>query len=245
MIPELILFDLDDTLMAFDLVTDKAWDMAADKFINENNLKIDKSFLLEKINETKKWYWGDPERHKIGRKNLVNARREVVKLALKHIIDIGDSALLCNTKLERFADNYTQIHETLWYLFEGAEETLQKIKEKNIKLGIVSNGTSEGQRGKLKRFDIEKYFDYFYIEGELGFGKPDARVFEYMLQETKIDSKKIIMIGDNPDWDIEPPQKLGIFSILFNSRGLNLSKNTIKPDGIIYKICDIIDYIRN
>ena len=103
--PELILFDLDDTLMAFDLVTDEAWNKAADQFINENNIKTDKHDLLEKIYSAKKWYWGDPERHKIGRRNLVNARREVVKLALKHIIDIGDNALHCDTKLERFADN--------------------------------------------------------------------------------------------------------------------------------------------
>ncbi|MCL2214115.1 MAG: hypothetical protein FWC06_02780 [Treponema sp.] len=39
---DLVLFDLDDTLMAFDLVTIRAWKKAIDIFIDINNIKIDK-----------------------------------------------------------------------------------------------------------------------------------------------------------------------------------------------------------
>jgi putative hydrolase of the HAD superfamily len=112
--------------------------------------------------------------------------------------------------LEKIADDYTQIHENLWHLFDNVEETLKKIKMMNIKLGLVTNGTSESQRGKLKRFNIEKLFDYIYIEGEVGYGKPDRRIFEYVMEETKILNDKTIMVGDNLIWDIETPQKLGI-----------------------------------
>jgi len=235
--PELILFDLDDTLMAFDLSSEKAWDKAVDIFIQENKITIERNILLEKINETRKWYWSDPERHRIGRKNIVQARREVVKLALKEYSNFKIH------ELEELADNYSQIHEELWYLFDGVEETLQFIKSKNIKLGIMTNGTSESQRGKLRRFDIEKYFDYIFIEGEVGYGKPDIKIFEYMLQKTGIECSKIIMVGDNLIWDIEPPQKLGIYTIWINTKGADLKKFNIKPDKIILKISDIIDLI--
>jgi len=235
--PELILFDLDDTLMAFDFVSKKAWDNAVELFIQEKEVNIEKDILLKKIHETRKWYWADPERHKTGRRNMINARREVVKLALKDYSNIKIS------ELEEIADNYTQMHEKLWHLFDGVEETLQSIKRNNIKLGIMTNGTSGSQRGKLKRFNIEKYFDYFFIEEEVGYGKPDIKIYEYMLKETKTDCSKIIMVGDNLIWDIEPPQKLGIYTIWINTKGDILEDYNIKPDKLIHKISDIIGLI--
>jgi putative hydrolase of the HAD superfamily len=221
--------------MAFDLVSEKAWEKAIDIFIQNNTIITEKDVLLEKINTTRKWYWADSERHRIGRRNINNARREIVKLALKEYENIGIN------KLEEFADNYSNIHESLWYLFDDVEETLQKIKERNIKLGIMTNGTSESQRGKLKRFDIEKYFDYIFIEGEIGYGKPDIKIYEYMLQTTGVECNKIIMVGDNLVWDIEPPQKLGIYTIWINTKKIILENYNIKPDKIIQKISDIND----
>jgi len=235
--PELILFDLDDTLMAFDLVTVEAWDKTVDIFIQNNDININKPLILEKIHAARKWYWSDPERHKTGRANIVNARRDIVKSALKEY-----SGLEIN-KLEEMADTFSDTHEKLWYLLDGVEETLQIIKEKNIKLGIMTNGTSEGQRKKLKRFDIEKYFDYIFIEGETGYGKPDIKMYEYMLQKTKVQNDKIIMVGDNLIWDIEPPQKLGIFTIWINTKKVSLEDFNIKPDMIIREISDILGII--
>jgi putative hydrolase of the HAD superfamily len=235
--PELILFDLDDTLMAFDIVSEKAWGKAVEIFIQGDKTNLEKDILLEKLHTARQWYWADSERHKIGRKNIFQARREIVKLAFKEYENIKDSECI------ELADNYSQIHEQLWHLFDDVEETLQKIKNRDIKLGIMTNGTSESQRGKLKRFNIEKYFDYFFIEGEVGYGKPDIKIYEYMLQETRINCDKIIMVGDNLIWDIEPPQKLGIYAIWINTKGTMLENFSIKPDKIIQKISDVIDLI--
>jgi len=234
---ELILFDLDDTLMAFDIVSNEAWEKAADEFIKTNNINIKKNILLEKIHKTKKWYWGDPERHRIGRKNLNSTRREILKLALEKF-NIETKAL------EDFADNYSNIHESLWYLFDDVAETLEKIKNMNIKIGAVTNGTSENQRSKMRRFDIEKYFDYVFVEGEVGYGKPDIKMYEYMLQTTKVENEKIIMVGDNLVWDIEPPNKLGIYTIWINKKGLKLEDYNIKPKKTINNISEIIELIK-
>ena len=230
--PELILFDLDDTLMAFDIVAEEAWNVTIDLFVETENIKIEKNFLLEKINRARKWYWSDAERHRIGRKNIINARREIVHLALKDYLDIDTN------KLNQLADNYSQTHEKLWYLFEGAEDTLEYLKKKDIKLGLMTNGTSESQRNKINRFNLEKYFDYIFIESEVGYGKPDLRMYQYMLNETKIENSKITMVGDNLVWDIEPPKNIGIYTIWINTKGHILEPNK-HPDKIIEKITDI------
>ena len=234
---ELILFDLDDTLMAFDLVGKDAWSKAIELFIKEENIQIEKKILLDKIQNTRKWYWGDIERHKQERKNIINARRQIAQLALKDFLNID------REKLDDLAYDYTQIHEKLWYLFEDVVATLELLKRKGIKLGIMTNGTSESQRGKLRRFDIEKYFDYFFIEGEVGYGKPDIRIYEYMLEVSKIPNNKIMMVGDNLVWDIEPPKKLGIATTWINTKGIDMNKTNILPDNIIERISDVKNII--
>ena len=77
--PKLIVFDLDDTLMAFGVVVEEAWDEAADTFIKKHD--ISKDVLLEKISNMRKKYWNDPEKHKIGKRNMIDVQE---KLSNRH-----------------------------------------------------------------------------------------------------------------------------------------------------------------
>jgi len=51
------------------------------------------------------------------------------------------------------------------------------------------------------------------------------------------------MVGDNLIWDIEPPQKLGIYTIWINTRNVLLEDYKIKPDKTIQRISDITEII--
>jgi phosphoserine phosphatase len=45
---ELILFDLDDTLMAFNLVSEKAWEKSIDIFVQNNNRILEERCFIGK-----------------------------------------------------------------------------------------------------------------------------------------------------------------------------------------------------
>ncbi|MHB8647696.1 MAG: HAD family hydrolase [Thermomicrobiales bacterium] len=51
------------------------------------------------------------------------------------------------------------------------------------------------------------------LSGELGFGKPDARIFQYALDRAACDPKEAAMVGDRLDYDITPAKRLGILTI--------------------------------
>jgi len=51
------------------------------------------------------------------------------------------------------------------------------------------------------------------LSGELGFGKPDARIFQHALERAACDPKEAAMIGDRLDYDIAPAKKLGMLTI--------------------------------
>jgi putative hydrolase of the HAD superfamily len=235
MLPKAILFDLDDTIISFDGAADTAWKIMCNSFVKEMNTSFDEEALLDSVNEVRTWYWSDPERHRVGRLDMIQARRDIVKKSLEN---------LGYTDLEsgwRMADNYSKLQDELICMFPDARITLEKLKSQGIRMALITNGTSEKQRSKIDRFCLSGFFEFCLIEGEVGFGKPDVRVFEIALEKLGLDAGNVWMVGDNLTWDIEAPQKLGIYSI-WNDHGKKglLAQATVKPDRIINSISELI-----
>ena len=66
MLPEGILFDLDDTIIAFDAVADPTWKHICEEFAGGRAL-FEADTLYDAINKMRRWYWSDKDRHRVGR----------------------------------------------------------------------------------------------------------------------------------------------------------------------------------
>lgn len=233
--PKVILFDLDDTLISFDGVSGPAWEKCCFDFVIYHQFPYDTAELLKCINTTRKWYWSDPERHKRGRSNMLSARREIVSLAMQKL-NIHNG-LLSN----ELADSYSNYHEKLIHLFPHTLSALDELKSMDIRLGVITNGTKDLQRGKLERFALTQYFEYVLVEGEVGFGKPDERIYRMALSLFNVPPRDCWMIGDNLVWDVQAPQALGINAIWYDYRRVGLPQNSsILPDHVI---CDAMELL--
>ena len=82
----------------------------------------------------------------------------------------------------------------------------------NYKLGVVANQTLNALK-LLKNTGINKYFRNFEVSESIGFEKPDARIFLYVMNMLEVSNEECIMIGDRIDNDIIPANNLNIFSI--------------------------------
>ena len=94
-----------------------------------------------------------------------------------------------------------------------------------VLLALLTNGSAAGQRAKIDRFDLARHFDCICVEGELGWGKPDERVYVQALKSLAVEPERVWMVGDNLEWDVAAPMKLGITGI-WNDRF-----KTGLPDG--------------
>lgn len=234
-LPKAILFDLDDTIVSFDSATIMAWKKCCEDFVSTNEVEFDSGTLLHKINETKTWYWSNPERHKTGRENMKNARRQIVRYTFEGL------GYFDNDKIIKLADNYSNLQNELLCLFDGAFEALQILKSLNIRMAVITNGASQNQRGKLERFNLNKFFELVLVDTEVGFSKPDIKIYELALKKLSLQSDDVWMIGDNLVWDIDAPQKLGIYSVWndFKQEGLPINSSII-PDKTINSISDLV-----
>jgi putative hydrolase of the HAD superfamily len=234
MLPKGILFDLDDTIIAYSANSKAIWKEVCTEFSRENH-KLEPESLYLKIKEVSGWYWDDPERHRIGRSDLNRARRVILEMVFERL-GVDDIPLA-----HKIGETFQLRKEEGLVLFDGAMETLEYLAGNNVKLAMMTNGETEKQREKIRRFDLEKYFTVILIEGEQGFGKPDERVFIKALEGMTLMPDECWAVGDNLEWDVEGPQKMGILGIWNDFRKSGLPEDSeVKPDRIINSISELI-----
>jgi putative hydrolase of the HAD superfamily len=96
------------------------------------------------------------------------------------------------------------------------------------------------QRRKIDRFGLAAHFDAILIEGEVGFGKPDPRVYHRALDVLAVAPGDTWMVGDNLEWDVAEPQRQGIFGIWIDVRGAGLPRgHEVRPDRIIRTLSEL------
>lgn len=234
MFPEAICFDLDDTIVSFSSGSEQAWVQVCNEFFAKYRyFRINEIFKA--IIEYQAWYWSDEKKSRTGRNNMNLAIRQIVIAAFKK--------LGINNRKYAFeiADNYLRKRLENLTLFPGANETLEALCKKKIKLALITNGDPYTQRYKIKKFNLEKYFEQIVIEGEVGYGKPDVKIYQHALTAMNQNPKDVWMVGDNLEWDIEAPQKLGVFSIWvdYKMEGLR-PQSSFKPDRIIQSIHELL-----
>ena len=240
--PSAILFDLDDTLLDTTLSASRAWAEAAEYFADEIGQSRE---VFEPILEaSRKWYWSDPERNRVGRRDVARSRIEVTVHGLRRLgIDDPDLA-------ERFSNHYTRRRVQVMSFFEGALETLEHFRERGVPMALITNGDATHQRDKVAHFDLEPYFEAVLIEGELGYGKPDRRVFEAALEACGVgddaDRGSCWCVGDSLPWEVAGAQAVGLCGVWNDWRGVGLPTDwppgqpPIRPDRIVQRVDELI-----
>lgn len=70
--------------------------------------------------------------------------------------------------------------------------------------------------GKAKACGLEKYFDTMLTSENVGFQKPDVRVFEHALQVARCKPSQVLMVGDDFGVDIVGARNAGIDQVFYN-----------------------------
>ena len=233
-LPKAVLLDLDDTILSFDAGAEGCWREICARYAPRLD-RCEPAGLLAAIHESRAWFWSDPERHRRGRLNLEAARYEIVTAAL---LQLGVDAPALADEIAR---SYAAARDASIQPFPGAIETLRGLRKRSVKLALITNGRGTDQRGKITTHALEPLFDYVLIEGEFGAGKPDPRVYLHALAELKATPAEAWMVGDNLEWDVAAPQRLGIVGIWVDFTGTGLpAASTVTPDRIIRTLTELL-----
>ncbi len=229
-----MLIDLDDTILDDSSSVDDCWWEACTRGTQQLD-GTDATTLLAAIETHRDWFWSDPERHQEGRLDLRAASRGIVQAALEGLgYDLPELA-------REIAESYRDLREERLRPFPGAIEALQALRSRGVRLGMITNGSAAGQRAKIERFGLEQYFDYVLVEGEFGLGKPHREVYEVALKAVDAAPAQAWCVGDNLEWDVGAPQRLGIYGVWVDARLEGLPEGTaVRPDRVVCALRELI-----
>jgi putative hydrolase of the HAD superfamily len=239
-LPKAILFDLDDTILSAFGQAEGQWQRVIASFAAQL-APHEPPEILAAIQAYSRYLWADQARHKDWRHRIGEARRHIVANAFAELEKRAGHPVPPAELLNEVADRFNQVQEAELRMFPGAHETLDRLKQLGVRLALVTNGAAAPQRKKVVRFALEHRFDHIQIEGEHGFGKPEEQAYRHALRSLGVEATDTWMVGDNLEWEVVAPQRLGIFAIWYDGYGIGLPAGSpIRPDRIIRSLPELL-----
>ncbi|UCF59464.1 MAG: HAD family hydrolase [Candidatus Bathyarchaeota archaeon] len=104
-------------------------------------------------------------------------------------------------------------------IYPDAEKILPLLKDRNLKVGVVTNGLQSDVDEILVRVNLQNFFDVVVVIDTLRKMKPDVEVFHYALQKLKTVPSNAIFIGDEVEADYRGAQRSGLTAYLIDRKG--------------------------
>lgn len=89
---------------------------------------------------------------------------------------------------------------------------LATLKERNIKIGLITNCYFE-ERDVIRESILFEYFDAVCMSCDLGMKKPDIAIFQKCVRELSVTSEECLYVGDGGSFELETARSFGMYPI--------------------------------
>lgn len=197
-----ILWDIDGTLLDFRAAEKKAVRLCFEAF----HLGACTDAMIERYSAINMKWWERLERRECTKAEILRGRFveffAAEGIAFDRIDELNAAyQVMLGDTIEFFDDGY--------HIVAGLRGRVRQY--------AVTNGTTAAQTRKLARSGLVELFDGVFISDQVGFEKPDARFFEYVLAHIEPCPKREIMIvGDSLTSDMRGGENAGLWNIWYN-----------------------------
>ncbi len=116
---------------------------------------------------------------------------------------------------------------------------LVELNERGMPWGIVTNGDSDRQRGKIRGADLDRLAGFIIVSGEMGYEKPDQRIFRDALDAAGLAApERVLFVGDTAETDIEGAKRFGM-QAAWVRRGRDYPAGLLPPDHVIDRVTEV------
>jgi 2-haloacid dehalogenase len=126
--------------------------------------------------------------------------------------------------------------------FKEVPEVLKSLKEKDLKLAILSNGTPVLLNQLVKSNNLDNLFDDLFSIEEVGIYKPDSKVYDMPIKKYNIQKNEVAFLSANT-WDVSGGGNYGFNSIWVNRNNNIFDNLDYKPKLEIKNLIDLLPNI--
>jgi len=184
---QILLFDLDDTLLDFGA---NEADSLKKLFQHHGYPFSDEIFRV--YNSVNKQLWADYENGNIGLDDVLRSRFSKTMLQLGTVVD--------GIEWEK---QYRELLGHGCQHVEGAFEVCQRLSASH-RLFVITNGITQTQLKRLKQSGLSVFFEGVFDSQSIGFQKPAKEFFDYVSDHIEgFNSEEALIIGDSLSTDIK------------------------------------------
>lgn len=220
---DLILFDVDDTLIDF-----RAGQRGALASVLASLSATFSEHALARFSAINGELWVRHERGEVTKADIFRLRFERLFAELGIDGHVGEAN-------ERFLDGLVE-HSVL---FDGAAEVVLGLASTHV-LGVVSNGDGRVQRQRLERIGLGSIFRAVIISDEVGHAKPHPSIFAAAMRAAAVaEGARVQMVGDNLTADVVGALGAGFDACWLAPPG-SVAPDHVRPTYVVHSIKDVL-----
>ena len=226
-----IIFDVDDTI--YNLMQ-PFFEAHNEIYGNRTDADCEQLFMASRIYSDEAFYM-----HERGE---ITAAEEFAYRIRKTYADVGIQ--VSDQEAGFFEERYRYYQQHI-HVPEGIVRILDYCKEKEITIGILTNGKKQNQGKKIEVLNLKKWFpeENIFISGEIGFTKPDVRAFAAVQEGLNLNPEETWFIGDTFEVDVIGAKNAGWHVVWFNHRHREMPLGEIEPDVEVNTEEELYDFI--
>ena len=200
--PEIVFFDIDDTMYSTTAFSDRARRNAVGAMVAAG-LDISVEEALTELGEVVAEFSSNYPEH------------------FSRLLDrLGPPALAGRNPAVLVAAGVVGYHRTKergMRLLPDVEDALTRLAGSGQRLGVISAGLRVKQAEKLVRLDALRFFDprAIFFSDQMGVSKPNPKLFTKACEAAGVSPEGSVYVGDRPDHDIVPAKGLGMRTVLY------------------------------
>ena len=118
-------------------------------------------------------------------------------------------------------DDVLRVEQEAWWEGVHAEPTaaatLDALRAAGVKVGVCSNAPYRARslHEQLAHIGLRDHLDSATFSAEVGWCKPDSRIFETALRSLRADASDAVMVGDSEHDDVAGAHGVGMRAVLY------------------------------
>lgn len=182
---ESIIFDLDNTLLNFELCERQAILGALEDCAVSLDLNgVSKTIFLQVFETYNSQYW---------RQRKTFSPSELIEMSYRSTL----------AQLDIQTDQISNLGESYWHIFnhfavmEPDVNEVLTVLARNYRLAVITNGFVSAQLPRIQAAGIEHFFEEVVVSEAIGFAKPSPEIFHYALSRLNLTPIEVLYVGDS------------------------------------------------
>lgn len=143
-----------------------------------------------------------------------------------------------------FHKYYREEHHTCDKPFTGIKDLINKLKSKQILIGLVTGKSEFTTHYSLQKYEMDTVFDV--IKTGSMYKSIKTKCIQDIISQYKLNPQEVIYIGDMPSDIISAREAhIKIISVLYATPQSEAGIKANHPDKICFSIQDLTDYLLN